>query len=143
MIKKCSYKINKEFVVYEHMDVELTVINLQKGHYFIGRDSAIELFFMLEAPKTADDLIAEVQAIYAVPKTVAEEEVTSLMEMWLANDLISESDEISTAEPQAVSELKPWVKPVFIAFDDMRDLLLLDPIHETELDEQGWPVSNK
>ena len=39
------------------------------------------------------------------------------------------------------AELKAWAKPAFIAFDDMKDLLLLDPIHETDLDQQGWPMA--
>ncbi len=143
MSKECSYKINKEFVVYEHMDVELTVINLQEGHYFIGKDSAIDIFLMLEDAKTVDDLIAQVQNIYSVQETVIKDEVKSLMDMWLTNDLVSESDECSVVEPNSTSELKSWTKPVFVAFDDMRDLLLLDPIHETDLDQQGWPVSDK
>jgi hypothetical protein len=63
--------------------------------------------------------------------------------MWLTNDLIAESDESSVVESNSASELKQWTKPVFVAFDDMRDLLLLDPIHETDLDQQGWPVSGK
>lgn len=143
MIRKCSYRMNKEFVVYEQMDVELTVINLQEGHYFIGKDSAIDIFLMLEDAKTVEDLIIQVQAIYSVQETVLRDEVMSLIDMWLTNDLIAESDESSTAEPLNSSELKTWTKPVFIAFDDMRDLLLLDPIHEADLDQQGWPVSNK
>ena len=143
MINKCSYKINKEFVVYELMDAELTVINLEKGHYFIGKDSAIDIFLMLEDAKTVDDLLVLVQAIYSVQESVLRDEVTSLIDMWLTNDLIAESDESSAVKPDSFSELKPWTKPVFIAFDDMQDLLLLDPIHETDLDQQGWPVSDK
>lgn len=143
MINKCSYKINKEFVVYEQMDLELTVINLEKGHYFIGKDSAVDIFLMLENPMTVDDLLVQVQAIYSVQESVLRDEVTSLIDMWLTNDLIAESDESPAVKPQSASELKPWTKPVFIAFDDMKDLLLLDPIHETDLDQQGWPVSDK
>ncbi len=143
MSKKCSYKMNKEFVVHEHMDAELTVINLQEGHYFIGKDSAIDLFLMLEDPKTVDDLIVQARNIYSVQETVVRGELESLIDMWLTNDLITESDESSVVESNSASELKPWTKPVFVAFDDMRDLLLLDPIHETDLDQQGWPVSDK
>jgi len=143
MSKKCSYKINKEFVVHEYMDAELTVINLQEGHYFIGKDSAIDLFLMLEDSKTIDDLIIQAQNIYSVQETVVRGELESLIDMWLTNDLITESDESSVAESNSASELKPWTKPVFVAFDDMRDLLLLDPIHETDLDQQGWPTSDK
>ena len=138
--------INKQFVVYEQMDAELTVINLQKGYYFIGKDSAIDIFLSLENAQTINDIVGQMMTIYSVQETVVREEVASLVDSWLKNDLISELDDASQnliAEPSPMAELKPWTQPIFIAFDDMRDLLLLDPIHDTNLDEQGWPVAGK
>ena len=138
--------INKQFVVYEQMDAELTVINLQKGYYFIGKDSAIDIFLSLENAQTINDIVGQMMTVYSVQETVVREEVASLVDSWLKNDLISEVDDASqnlVAEPSPMAELKPWTQPIFIAFDDMRDLLLLDPIHDTNLDEQGWPVAGK
>ena len=106
MSKDCCYKINKEFVVFEHLDEELTVINLQKGHYFLGRESAIDLFLMLNDTKTVDDLVNQIQAIYSVDDGVARDEIESLIDMWLTNDLITETDESSVVELKSFSELK-------------------------------------
>ncbi len=142
MKKLIYYKINKEYVVYEQMDLELTVINLQKGHYFIGKGTAIDIFLMLEDSMSIDSLFEKVRAIYNVQKTTLREELISLIEQWLTNDLVSEVDDCSENTPQepvVTTDLKPWSQPIFVAFDDMRDLLLLDPIHETKLDQQGWP----
>lgn len=130
--------------MYEQMDLELTVINLEKGHYFIGKGSAIDIFLMLEEAMTVDAILDKTMAMYSVQKTVAHGEVMSLFELWLANDLISEVDDCSedtSRESEITTEPKPWTKPIFVVFDDMRDLLLLDPIHETKLDQQGWPVA--
>ncbi len=138
--------INKQFVVYELLDAELTVINLQKGYYYIGKNSAIDIFLSLENAQTINDIVGQMMTVYSVQETVVREEVASLVDSWLKNDLISEVDDASQnliAEPSPMAELKPWTQPIFIAFDDMRDLLLLDPIHETNLDEQGWPVAGK
>jgi len=137
------YRINKDYVVHELMDLELTVINLQKGHYFIGKGSAIDIFLMLVDATSIDGLVEKVTAIYKVEETTLRQELSALIEQWLTNDLISELDNCSentVQESNIAAELKPWSQPIFIAFDDMRDLLLLDPIHETELDQQGWPV---
>ena len=145
MKNDCSYMINKEFVVFEHLDKELTVINLKEGHYFLGRESAIDVFLMLEEPKTVDDLVSQTQAIYSVEDSVARDEIDALLKMWLENDLIMATDESSILalkkNTESNAELKAWAKPAFIAFDDMKDLLLLDPIHETDLDQQGWPMA--
>lgn len=138
--------INKKFVVYEQMDAELTVINLQKGYYFIGKDSAIDIFLSLENAQTINDIVGQMMTLYSVQEGIVREEVASLVDSWLKNDLISEVDDASQnliAEPSPIAELKPWTQPIFIAFDDIRDLLLLDPIHATDLDEQGWPVAGK
>ena len=146
MNKSCHYMINKHFVVYEQIDAELTVINLQKGYYFIGKDSAIDIFLSLENAQTISDIVGQIMTVYSVQETVVREEVASLVDSWLKNDLISEVDDASLkliSEPRPMAELKPWTQPIFIAFDDIRDLLLLDPIHETDLDEQGWPVAGK
>ena len=142
--KFICYKINKEYVVHEQMDLELTVINLQKGHYFIGKGAAIDIFPMLEESISIDCLVGKVRAIYNVPEAILREELTSLIERWLTIDLVSEVYDCSENTPQesaVAADLKPWSQPIFIAFDDMRDLLLLDPIHETKLDQKGWPVA--
>ena len=39
--------------------------------------------------------------------------------------------------PNAVR--KPYTAPAVQKYDDLEDLLLLDPIHE--VDEAGWPVA--
>ena len=138
------YCINKGFIVHEHIDEELTVINLEKGHYFIGKGTAIDLFLMLEEPMTVDALTDGILAVYSVPDTVVRDEIMTLIELWLTNGLISEVEgcpETSSTEAATVAGTQPWTQPVFVAFDDMQDLLLLDPIHETHLDQQGWPVS--
>lgn len=140
MKKDRCYKINKDYVVYEHLDGELTVINLKEGHYFLGRESAIEIFLMLEEAKTVDDLVNQTRAIYSVEDGVARAEIHELLKMWQEFDLIMETGESSVVALKSNPELKSWTAPAFIAFDDMRDLLLLDPIQEADLDQQGWPV---
>ncbi len=138
-----SYIINKEFVVNELMDNELTVINLQKGFYFIGRDSAIDIFLMLEQAMTLDAMVEKTLATYDVDEQTARNAIVELIEQWLAEELIVQTDIPADITPGDTSSenKKAWTQPVFVAFDDMRDLLLLDPIHDTELDQQGWPVA--
>ncbi len=135
------YKINKEFVVFEHLDGELTVINLHEGHYFLGRGPAIDIFQMLVEAKTVDHLVQQTRALYSVGSDVATTEIEALLNLWLESGLVAKTDEAPQIGPANTPEQATWTEPVFIAFDDMRDLLLLDPIHEADIDNQGWPVS--
>lgn len=139
------YRINKGSIVYEQMDIEMTVINLEKGHYFIGKGPAIDIFLMLEEPMTISTLVDRTMAVYSVQETIARNEIRPLIDLWSTNGLIGkvENSGDTSAEPAIIAEPKPWETPIFVAFDDMKDLLLLDPIHDTELDQQGWPVAAK
>ena len=142
-----SYVINHQFVVHELLDHELTVINLEEGHYYIGRNSAVDIFLALTSPKSLDDLKAEMLAQFDVAEGALVAETKNLIDMWLANNLIREtepeanSNEAEASSEASGSEKKAWKAPEFLAFDDIKDLLLLDPIHDTDLDEQGWPVA--
>jgi hypothetical protein len=42
--------------------------------------------------------------------------------------------------PNSIKERKEFEAPVLHKYIDMKDLLLLDPIHET--DETGWPSAS-
>jgi hypothetical protein len=56
-----------------------------------------------------------------------------------AEDLVAETETDAgvtvVAVPTAASE------PVLQRFSDMQDLLMLDPIHDIDLDGDGWPVT--
>ncbi len=141
------YVINRQFVVHELLDHELTVINLEEGHYYIGRNSAVEIFLALSSPKSVEDLKTQMLAEFEVAEGELEAETKKLIDLWLTNNLIRETEpeaNLNEAEDNSKAlspEKKTWTTPEFLAFDDIKDLLLLDPIHDTHLDEQGWPAA--
>jgi hypothetical protein len=59
--------------------------------------------------------------------------------------LISENIILETTETKFETVVLPedyqrveWATPVLLVFNDLADLLLIDPIHDTSLD--GWPM---
>ena len=137
------YAIKKESVVYEFLDNELTVIDLERGHYFLGRGSCIEIFMLLDEPHSFSELRDLCLQKFRVQEQLLNEELEGLFRFWLEHELIVATSRSKTPVYSDNTEPNQWEKPVFIAFDDMKDLLLLDPIPEAQLDEQGWPLADK
>jgi hypothetical protein len=46
---------------------------------------------------------------------------------------------ISVVPPRAAKPTRQYQAPTIERFDDLEELLVLDPIHE--VDEAGWPVT--
>lgn len=137
------FAIKKESVVYEFLDNELTVIDLERGHYFLGRGSCIEIFMLLDEPYSFIELQNICIQKFKVEEQVLNKELDELLRFWLEHELIVTTDRSSTPVYSENRIPNQWEKPVFIAFDDMKDLLLLDPIPESQLDDQGWPLADQ
>ena len=64
----------------------------------------------------------------------------------LKHELIRESasgdDAASGALPQAANLGGEFMAPILNVYSDMRDVLLMDPIHEVE-EMSGWPVPKR
>ncbi|MDA9176251.1 hypothetical protein N9O95_04110 [Alphaproteobacteria bacterium] len=136
------YAIKRESVVSEFLDNELTVIDLERGHYFLGRGSCIGIFLLLDEPYSYNELLNICIQKFEVEEQVLNKELDDLFRFWLEHELIVATDRSSTPVYSENTRPNSWEKPVFIAFDDMKDLLLLDPIPESQLDDQGWPLAD-
>jgi hypothetical protein len=56
----------------------------------------------------------------------------------IADGLVVETDDGTTADPVPVTWPETYEPPVLKKYDDMADLLLVDPIHDVAADK-GWP----
>ena len=141
-----SVKVNKPHIVHETIEGETIVMNLKSGFYysFDGIGPAIWELILLEA---SQNIITEVM-IKAFPDASLNmaEEVHLFLKELIGNEIISA---MSTETPVLPEELIQNVvsskvfkdiavrRPLFNMYADMRDVLLLDPIHD--VDEKGWP----
>ncbi|HEX2154966.1 MAG TPA: hypothetical protein VHL52_13445, partial [Acidimicrobiia bacterium] len=55
----------------------------------------------------------------------------------VAQHLMVETDGSVEAQDVRVAEVTPFEPPVLEEFDEMKEMLLYDPIHD--VDETGWP----
>jgi hypothetical protein len=132
------YSVAGPHVVTEVMDGELTLINLDSGHYFAAGGPAIDVWEIVSTGATAPDVDSIISARYAVPIATVTAEVMRLLQIYYDLGLITEAREAASLErPTAEYETKTWEAGWIEVYGDMKELLLLDPIHDVE--DAGWP----
>jgi hypothetical protein len=134
------YKINSPHIVHEHLDGEVVVLNMEKGHYFNLEKTASFIWQLIDSHKSNDLILKELLKAYDGD---AEEIMTDLKKFFNfleENDLISRFIPPENFKPQPIiSQMSKvaYEKPLVEKYTDMEDLLLIDPIHE--VDDNGWP----
>jgi hypothetical protein len=116
-------------VISETVDGEVIIINLDDGNYHSLRGNAANLWHNLSSGVALDEIVAAATASNA--RTVVDRFVAEL----LAKSLICPIGEALTAP-----DVNPWSPEGIIieSYDDMSDLLGLDPVHEVDM-QAGWP----
>lgn len=120
---------NRPDVIDETFDGEAVLVNLQSGCYFALSPAATLLWNLVLDGRSATALAASVDADAAV----VERFVAELLE----EGLLVEGGADAGAATEAIAI--PG-EPTFQKFTDMQDLMALDPIHDIDLDADGWPV---
>ena len=130
------------WVTHERLDDEVIAINLETGAYFAFDGVAATLPFA--AGLGAERVAGAIADRYAIDSTRAAADIGQFVAQLEDARLITSADpaaevaDTGSTLPAPVGPLV-YVAPVVDQFDDLEELLLLDPIHE--VDESGWPVA--
>lgn len=138
-----AYMIDKSKFVFEQFDQEMVLINLEDGLYYNVSDTGTEVLRILEQGLTVADVLDVLSAHYSntdeLPALV-EGFVAELEEQGILLPLpqgAPMNSQYSAQEAARNGTKKCFTPPVLTRFDDMQEILLLDPIHQVS--EQGWP----
>lgn len=137
------YARNHPVVLDETIDGEVVVIDLATGNYYSLVDSAAFIWGTLTGYPTASGVADALVGAYGIDPAeaaaVADAFLAELVAEGLAKVADDESGEPPTAsEPAAVVAGGAFTPPRVEKFDDMQELILLDPVHDVD-QEIGWP----
>jgi Coenzyme PQQ synthesis protein D (PqqD) len=134
------YRINRPKVISEAFEDEVVAVNFDTGSYYGMRTTALIIWNLLEQGASTQTLTRRMTSLYHGDQQAIGEEVSQFLEQLRTHNLIAEvSTAPSDTGPEPVADHRgPWEPPVLSVYEDMKDLLLLDPIHD--VDEQGWPA---
>jgi hypothetical protein len=120
-------------------------MNLKSGNYYSTEGIGSMLWSWIEQRNTYGQLLDLAKLTFPnVPEDLAAA-VDSFIDELINHELIREAlAEDASALPEQialpqVTGMREFQAPVLNVYPDMKDLLLLDPIHD--VDEVGWPTA--
>ena len=130
------YRSASSDIACEEFDGEIVVLNLASGHYFDLNHSASFLMNGLLAGHAIEDL----GAIDGAP--FSPEDVAGLVADLVAHELVVADTDTEAAPVDAATIVAAQAladKPHLEMHDDLADLIIADPIHDTN-EAVGWPA---
>jgi len=132
-----AYKVTDTHISHDTQGNETVVIDFSGGTYYsmVGTASTV---WMLAASGIGDRAIVDMlTSRYDGDASVIDEQTALFLSDLVARGLLI----VSTASPDDATTTStartPWSQPKLEAFNDLNDLILMDPIHD--VDDAGWP----
>jgi hypothetical protein len=119
----CKQPVNMLEEVFEN---EAVIINIASGYYYSLNEAATEIWQLFTEPRGS----AQLAELLSPGQS-------KFVERLREHDLLVASDAPPVALAAAPVASAP---PVLERFDEMADLLQFDPVHDIDLDGDGWPV---
>ena len=131
------YRLTSSDIACEEFDGEIVVLNLALGHHFeLNKTGSSLLNAVLQGHAIKDLLSIECTAY-------SSEEAADFFNGLLAQQLIAPD---ASGPPMPVGTeveerlKKSTEKPILVLHDDLADLIIADPIHDTD-ESAGWPAT--
>ena len=134
------YLVDERRIAHQTVDGEVIAIDFVNGAYFSMRATAGEIWQMLVANMALDAVIALYRENSPLPAETLVAEIQAFASELLAARLLQPNDAPGTAQPAlpaVVAQRKPYTPPQLEKFEDMADLIMLDPVHDVS--DAGWP----
>jgi hypothetical protein len=140
-------RVNAPKVIHEIIDGEAVIIDFDTGNYYSLDKVGTEVWAFIERSADLADIREALCGRYdgsreeierAVVEFVGELQRENLVVLNAAEATEGMASTESPAHPEPASGRAVFEPPVLYKYDDMQELLLLDPIHE--VDETGWPT---
>jgi hypothetical protein len=109
---------------------EMVLIDIQSGRYFSLRGAAMDIWQLLNVPRSP----AGLHAAFVAPNHA--ELDAALAKMQDEGLILTVAGQAASEGYEARQEYRP---PLVEIYTDLAELIALDPVHEVDA-EQGWPV---
>jgi Coenzyme PQQ synthesis protein D (PqqD) len=133
------YTVATTGVASEQFDNEVVIINVQTGSYYnITEPSAVAIWNLLRSPVSVPQIVQSIVSQFETTPDTATPVIERFIHQLLTELLIVSTASSDTVVAVSIVEKKPFTDPVLQIFDDMQDLLILDPVHDVNA-QKGWP----
>jgi hypothetical protein len=138
------WRVPENSISMERLDGETILINFDSGEYFSFRGPSADLLWLVSAGVDRTAWISYLSAAFpdvTDPDPAIEAQIDTFLGELAAAGIILPADDnavsVTAADLPADYDRDSWTAPSVHANDDLVDLLVIDPIHDTS--EDGWP----
>jgi Coenzyme PQQ synthesis protein D (PqqD) len=141
------YDINHSAVASEVINGEAIMLHHLSGDYFSADGIGAIVWQWISEARSHEQIVRALEVSFPHSSGGIAAAVDAFLADLLRHELIREIDSgegpAPGAPPQQATNLGgAFVPPILNVYSDMRDVLLLDPIHEVE-EMSGWPVPKR
>jgi len=136
------FVVDENRVVYEVLEREVVVVNLDTGYYYILDDTAAAIWGRLVDGATPTEVVHALSVQYRVDGETIRDAVRTFVDQLAEERLLTASDREAPRQAEGdaaqMLDLGPsFAPPILHRYTDMAKLIQMDPIHD--FDETGWP----
>jgi len=135
------YRVNRPRVIFENIDGELILVNMEKGCYFSTDEVGANIWELVESGHTVAEILEALRFRYDGDPAEISKYVFAFLERLETEELVvPDAAAEKNGSPRTLNESRrtSFRPPELQKYTDMRDMLLLDPVHDVEA--AGWPV---
>jgi len=135
------FECNDPNVIFERFDDETILVNLDSGRYYSLDPVGVVVWELIHRPLTVSDLLDKLNVHCAAEAAQIETTIRELIALLETEELIRPRRETPPADiddEKAMPEGRTFVPPILAKYEDMAEMLLLDPVHDVD-DAGGWP----
>ncbi len=147
MATQAHYEVSSR-VINEVIDGEAVMIDLTTGSYYSLNDVGSAIWTSIETGAAHAQIVETLAQRYDAPLPEIERAVDELVDRLQQEGLVAvvpapapTSTGLAPETGGASGQRLPFEPPKLDRYDDMQDLILLDPVHEVQQD-RGWPHVN-
>jgi hypothetical protein len=132
------YTTQVPMLVSRQFENEVILANFETGIYYSLTGTGVDIWLGLRSGAAVYDIVTALSALDGSDAEEVQQSVTSFIEQLLAERIISPQEPRLSAASWSPEFTVSFSRPVLERFDDLRELLFLDPVHDVS--EAGWPV---
>lgn len=133
------FECNSPDVVFENFGDEVILLNLQSGRYYSLNPVGMFFWELLTQGVAQPEISARIEEQYAGATGIGAD-LDGLLAEFRAEELIrpaATATPLAQATPPKTALPPAYAPPVLAKFDDVAEMLLLDPVHDVT--DAGWP----
>jgi len=141
MAHTTRYRLFDANIASEHFGEEAVVVNLMTGVYYSMPGVASHIWSRILEGYSVAEIRQDLTNAYASETEEAKmhSELEEFVQSLLVHELIVADETVSRqADTDAIPEGEAYTTPALEVFQDMKEILLLDPVHD--VNSLGWPT---